>query len=216
MNLYSGLQAHGFEIPTLGVEEEYQIVDGRTRELSSDTQALLAEGEAIYGTHIRPEFHSPVVEVVTTVCQHVKEITEQIVELRRTMIGLARKQGLAVVSASTHPITNWRDVRLSPGERYLQIANDMGDVVRSNLIYGMHCHLGIRDPDARIHVMNAAKNFIPHLVALSCSSPFWQGRDTGLSSARTAIFRRFPRTGLPDHFNSYSEYEQYVQLLIET
>jgi glutamate---cysteine ligase / carboxylate-amine ligase len=215
MNLYSGLHGKSFEIPTLGVEEEYQIVDARTRELSSDTKALLAEGEALYGTHIRPEFHSPVVEVVTTVCQHVKEITEQLVELRRTMIGLARKQHLAIVSASTHPITHWREVKLSPGERYLQIERDLGDVVRSNLIYGMHCHLGIKDPDARIHVMNSARNFIPHLVALSCSSPFWQGRDTGLASTRTAVFRRFPRTGLPEDFNSFLEFEQYVKLLIE-
>jgi carboxylate-amine ligase len=215
MKLYSGVQGQSFEIPTLGVEEEYQIVDPRTRELSSDTKALLDEGEALYGTHIRPEFHSPVVEVVTTVCQHVKEVTEQIVELRRTMIGLARKQNLAIVSASTHPVTNWREVRLTPGERYLQIERDLGDVVRSNLIYGMHCHLGIKDPDARIHVMNAARNFIPHLVALSCSSPFWQGRDTGLASTRTAIFRRFPRTGLPDHFNSFAEFEAYVKMLID-
>jgi glutamate---cysteine ligase / carboxylate-amine ligase len=215
MTLYTGLRGP-LEIPTLGVEEEYQIVDPRSRELSSDTKALLAEGEALYGAHIRPEFHSPVVEIVTTVCQHVKEVTEQIVELRRTMIGLARKQHLAIVSASTHPITHWREVRLTPGERYLQIERDLGDVVRSNLIYGMHCHLGIPDPDARIHVMNALRNFIPHLLALTCSSPFWQGRDTGLSSSRTAIFRRFPRTGMPDHFGSFAEFEGYVKLLIET
>ncbi len=215
MSLYSGHRTP-FEIPTLGVEEEYQIVNTETRELSSDTTALLAEGAAIYGAHIRPEFHSPVVEVVTTVCSSVKEIAEQLVELRRTMIGLARKQHLSIVSASTHPITHWREVTFTQSERYLQITKDLGDVVRSNLIYGMHCHVGIKDVEARIHVMNAARLFIPHLVALSVSSPFWQGRDTGLSSARTAIFRRFPRTGMPEYFNSWGEFEQYVKILIDT
>ena len=213
MNLYG---TRGIEIPTLGVEEEYQIIDAKTRELSSDTRVLLSEGAAIYGEHIRPEFHSPVVEVVTTVCQTPKEIAEQVTELRRTMVGLAKKHGLLVAAASTHPTTNWRDVKLSDGERYLQISKDLGDVVRSNLIYGMHCHIGIKDPDARIHVMNQARFFIPHLIALTCSSPFWQGRDTGLSSTRTAIFRRFPRTGLPEHFESFPEFEAYVNLLVST
>ena len=213
MNLYG---TRGIEIPTLGVEEEYQIIDAKTRELSSDTRVLLSEGAAIYGEHIRPEFHSPVVEVVTTVCQTQKEIAEQVTELRRTMVGLAKKHGLLVAAASTHPTTNWRDVKLSDGERYLQISKDLGDVVRSNLIYGMHCHIGIKDPDARIHVMNQARFFIPHLIALTCSSPFWQGRDTGLSSTRTAIFRRFPRTGLPEHFESFPEFEAYVNLLVST
>jgi carboxylate-amine ligase len=204
------------EIPTLGVEEEYQIVNAGTRELESDTSSLLSEGAAIYGTHIRPEFHSPVVEVVTTVCQNTKEIGEQLSELRRTMIGLARKQKMMIVSASTHPITHWRDVTFTQSERYLQITKDLGDVVRSNLIYGMHCHVGIADNEARIHVMNAARLFIPHLVALSVSSPFWQGRDTGLCSSRTAIFRRFPRTGMPDYFTGWNEFEEYVNLLIQT
>jgi carboxylate-amine ligase len=204
------------EIPTLGVEEEYQIVNAETRELESDTHALLEEGAAIYGTHIRPEFHSPVVEVVTTVCQNTKEIGEQLSELRRTMIGLAKKQRMLIVSASTHPITHWRDVSFTQSERYLQIAKDMGDIVRSNLIYGMHCHIGIQDNEARIHVMNAARVFIPHLLALSVSSPFWQGRETGMSSSRTVIFRRFPRTGMPDYFGGWKEFEDYVNLLIET
>lgn len=205
-----------FEIPTLGVEEEYQIVNAETRELESDTHALLAEGAAIYGAHIRPEFHSPVVEVVTTVCQNTKEVGEQLSELRRTMIGLARKQNMLIVSASTHPITHWRDVSFTQSERYLQITKDLGDVVRANLIYGMHCHVGIPDNEARIHVMNAARLFIPHLVALSVSSPFWQGRETGLASSRTVIFRRFPRTGMPDYFAGWTEFEEYVNLLIET
>ncbi len=216
MSLYGGTRSTGIEIPTLGVEEEYQVVNAASRELESDTSKLLAEGAALYGAHIRPEFHSPVVEVVTGVCNNAKEVNEQLTELRRTMVALAKKQSLLIVSASTHPITHWRDVSYTHSERYLQITHDLGDVVRSNLIYGMHCHVGIRDQEARIHVMNAARLFIPHLVALSVSSPFWQGRDTGLNSSRTAIFRRFPRTGMPDYFNNWGEFEQYVNLLIET
>lgn len=204
------------EIPTLGVELEYQILDPKTRELSSDTKPLIEEGAAIYGSHIRPEFHAPVVECVTTVCRSVKEITDQVSELLRTVIGLSRKRNLAVAAASTHPITHWMNVKLTPGERYLQIQKDLGDISRSNLIYGMHCHLGIEDPDARIGVMNSMRYFLPHFLALSASSPFWQGRDTGLCSARTGIFRRFPRTGMPDYFSNWAEFEAYIRTLVET
>ncbi len=204
------------EIPTLGVELEYQILDPVTRELSSETQTILAEGAAIYGSHIRPEFHAPMVECVTTVCQSVREIREQVTELRRTVVGLARKHGLAVAAASTHPITHWTSVKLTPGERYLQIQHDLGDLARSNLIYGMHCHIGIADQEARIAVMNSMRYFLPHLLALSASSPFWQGRDTGLATARTGIFRRFPRTGIPDIFVNWSEFESYIRTLVAT
>lgn len=204
------------EIPTLGVELEYQIIDPKTRELSSDTKPLIEEGAAIYGTHIRPEFHAPVVECVTAVCRTVREIVDQVTELLRTVVGLSRKRGLAVAAASTHPITHWMSVKLTPGERYLQIQNDLGDISRSNLIYGMHCHVGIEDPEARIAVMNAARYFLPHLLALSTSSPFWQGRDTGLASSRTGIFRRFPRTGMPDFFGSWGEFEAYIKTLVDT
>ncbi len=204
------------EIPTLGVELEYQILDPVTRELSSDTQVVLQEGAEIYGSHIRPEFHAPVVECVTTVCRTVKDIREQITELRRTLIALCRKHGLAVAAASTHPITHWTSVKLTPGERYLQIQQDLGDISRSNLIYGMHCHLGIEEPDARIAVMNAMRHYVPHFLALSTSSPYWQGRDTGLATSRTGIFRRFPRTGMPDYFTNFAEFDQYVKTLIET
>jgi carboxylate-amine ligase len=204
------------EIPTLGVELEYQVIDPETRELSSNTEVLLQEGAELYGSHIRPEFHAAMVETLTAPCANVREVMEQITELRRTLIALARKGNLRIAAASTHPITHWRDVRLTDGERYLQIQKDLGDVARSNLIYGMHCHVGIKDAEARIAVMNGARYFLPHLLALSCSSPFWQGRDTGLASVRTGIFRRFPRTGVPPAFGSHGEWESYIRTLIET
>lgn len=204
------------EIPTLGVELEYQVIDPETRELSSNTEVLLQEGAELYGSHIRPEFHAAMVECLTTPCQTVKEVTEQMSELRRTLIGLARKSNLKIAAASTHPLTHWREVKLTAGERYLQIQKDLGDVARSNLIYGMHCHVGIADNEARIAVMNAARYFLPHMLALSCSSPFWQGRDTGLASSRTGIFRRFPRTGIPDYFGTWAEFDNYVTALVDT
>ncbi|NRA96010.1 MAG: carboxylate-amine ligase [Planctomycetes bacterium] len=204
------------EIPTLGVEVEYQIVDPETRELSSNTEVILQEGAEIYGSNIRPEFHAAMVECLTTPCATTREVVEQVAELRRTLIGLARKRGLRVVAASTHPTTHWREVKLTTSERYLQIQRDLGDVARSNLIYGMHCHVGIEDKEARIAVMNSVRYFLPHLLAMTCSSPFWQGRDTGLASTRTGIFRRFPRTGIPDYFGSWVEFEAYVEALVET
>ena len=204
------------EIPTLGVEVEYQIVDPETRELSSNTEVILQEGAEIYGSNIRPEFHAAMVECLTTPCATVRDVVEQVAELRRTLIGLARKRGLRVVAASTHPTTHWREVKLTTSERYLQIQRDLGDVARSNLIYGMHCHVGIEDKEARIAVMNSVRYFLPHLLAMTCSSPFWQGRDTGLASTRTGIFRRFPRTGIPDYFGSWVEFEAYVKALVDT
>lgn len=204
------------EIPTLGVELEYQVVDPETRELSSNTEVILQEGAEIYGSNIRPEFHAAMVECLTTPCQTVKEVVEQVAELRRTLIGLARKRNLCVVAASTHPTTHWKEVKLTTSERYLRIQKDLGDVARSNLIYGMHCHVGIEDKEARIAVMNSVRYFLPHLLAMTCSSPFWQGRDTGLASTRTGIFRRFPRTGVPDYFGSWAEFEAYVTSLVET
>ncbi|MEE2713180.1 MAG: carboxylate-amine ligase [Planctomycetota bacterium] len=204
------------EIPTLGVEVEYQIVDPETRELSSNTEVILQEGAEIYGSNIRPEFHAAMVECLTTPCATVRDVVEQVAELRRTLIGLARKRGLRVVAASTHPTTHWREVKLTTSERYLQIQRDLGDVARSNLIYGMHCHVGIEDKEARIAVMNSVRYFLPHLLAMTCSSPFWQGRDTGLASTRTGIFRRFPRTGIPDYFGGWAEFEAYVKALVDT
>ena len=208
--------ASDFVAPTLGVEMEYQIVDAETRHLCSDTKVLLEEGAQLWGDHIKPEFHAPVVECITTPCDTVQEVVGQCAELRRTVMGLAMKRGRRVVSASTHPVTHWRDVQLTPNERYEQIQADLGDVARSNLIYGMHCHVGIADPDARIAVLNGARNFLPHLLALSCSSPFWQERDTGMSSVRTVVFQRFPRTGLPERFQTHSQFEDYVRTLVQT
>ena len=210
------LPAPRHDVPTVGVEIEHMIIDPATRALHADTSRILADGAEIYGGFIRPEFHAPVVEVLSAPCATVAEVGEQLTELRRTLMGLARKHGGAVLTASTHPIANWREVKLTEGERYAAIEKSLGDVARSNLICGLHVHVGIQDPDARIEVMNGARAFLPFLLALTASSPFWQGRDTGLASVRTGIFRRFPRTGLPPRFDDAAGFEAWVDLLVRT
>src|SRR3977135_2408612 len=176
---------------TVGVEEEFQIVDPNTWELRSHVQELLASSAPAFGDTIKREMHQSIVEVGTKICANVKG------------------------AAGTHPFSNWMDQVISPGERYENIVEELQQLARSLLIFGLHVHVAVPDRSAMIDLMNEARYFLPHLLALSTSSPFWMGRDTGLKSFRTTVFRRFPRTGIPDYFNSWSDYEQYVETLIE-
>jgi len=204
--------AHRF---TVGVEEEFQIVDPETCELRSHVSELLASSAPALGEQIKPELHQSIVEVGTRICQNVPELREEIFRIRRELTGGAERVGLAVAAAGTHPFSHWKDQILSPGVRYDSIVEELQQLARSLLIFGLHVHVAVPDNQTAIDLMNAARYFLPHLLALSTSSPFWMGRDTGLKSYRTTIFRRFPRTGVPDHFGSWSEYETYVKLLIE-
>jgi len=204
--------AHRF---TVGVEEEFQIVDPQTWELRSHVSELLASSSASLGEQIKPELHQSIVEVGTKICQNVPELTEEIFRIRRELTSAAERVGLAVAAAGTHPFSDWKDQILSPGVRYDSIVEELQQLARSLLIFGLHVHVAVPDRTTAIDLMNAARYFLPHLLALSTSSPFWLGRDTGLKSYRTTIFRRFPRTGVPDHFGSWSEYENYINLLIE-
>jgi len=204
--------AHRF---TVGVEEEFQIVDPQTWELRSHVSELLASSSASLGEQIKPELHQSIVEVGTKICQNVPELQEEIFRIRRELTSAAERVGLAVAAAGTHPFSHWKDQILSPGVRYDSIVEELQQLARSLLIFGLHVHVAVPDRTAAIDLMNAARYFLPHLLALSTSSPFWMGRDTGLKSYRTTIFRRFPRTGVPDHFGSWGEYESFVNLLIE-
>jgi carboxylate-amine ligase len=204
--------AHRF---TVGVEEEFQIVDPQTWELRSHVSELLASSSASLGEQIKPELHQSIVEVGTKICQDVPELREEIFRIRHEITSAADRVGLAVAAAGTHPFSHWKDQILSPGVRYDSIVEELQQLARSLLIFGLHVHVAVPDRSAAIDLMNAARYFLPHLLALSTSSPFWMGRDTGLKSYRTTIFRRFPRTGVPDHFGSWSEYESYINLLIE-
>jgi carboxylate-amine ligase len=200
---------------TVGVEEEFQIVDPSTWELRSHVSELLASSAPAFGDHIKREMHQSIVEVGTKICGSIEELAGEIIRTRRDLADAADRVGLRIAAAGTHPFSNWMDQVISPGERYENIVEELQQLARSLLIFGLHVHVAVPDPSSMIDLMNEARYFLPHLLALSTSSPFWMGRDTGLKSYRTTVFRRFPRTGIPDHFDSWREYERYVELLVE-
>ena len=204
--------AHRF---TIGVEEEFQIIDPATWELRSHVSELIAAGTPSLGDQIKQEMHQSIVEVGTRVCNDVSELRSEMVHVRAELSEAAERVGLAVAAAGTHPFAQWVDQVITPGERYEAIVHELQQLARSLLIFGMHVHVAMPDRNTTIDIMNAARYFLPHLLALSTSSPFWAGRDTGLKSYRTAVFRRFPRTGVPDHFGSWGEYDNYVNLLVD-
>jgi carboxylate-amine ligase len=200
---------------TLGVEEEFQIVDPQSGELRSHVSELLVSSSPALGDQIKRELHQSIVEVGTRICGDVNELRDEIFRTRRELTNAAERVGLAVAAAGTHPFSRWQDQALSPGGRYDSIVEELQQLARSLLIFGLHVHVGVPDRSLMIDLMNEVRYFLPHLLALSTSSPFWMGRDTGLKSYRTTVFRRFPRTGVPDHFHSWSEYENYIQLLVD-
>jgi carboxylate-amine ligase len=200
---------------TVGVEEEFQIVDPTTWELRSHVSELLASSAPAFGDHIKREMHQSIVEVGTKICGSIEELAGEIIRTRRDLADAAERVGLRIAAAGTHPFSSWMDQVISPGERYETIVEELQQLARSLLIFGLHVHVAVPDPSSMIDLMNEARYFLPHLLALSTSSPFWMGRDTGLKSYRTTVFRRFPRTGIPDHFDSWREYERYVELLVE-
>src|SRR5215212_8013338 len=200
---------------TVGVEEEFQIVDPNTWELRSHVAELLASSAPAFGDQIKREMHQSIVEVGTKICETTGELAEEIIRTRRDLADAAERVGLRIAAAGTHPFSHWIDQVISPGERYEHIVEELQQLARSLLIFGLHVHVAVPDRSTMIDLMNEARYFLPHLLALSTSSPFWMGRNTGLKSYRTTVFRRFPRTGIPDHFTSWAQYEQYVDMLIE-
>ncbi len=202
---------------TLGIEEEFQTVDPVTRDLRSHIHAeIISKGKMHLKERVKPEMHQSVVEVGTGICKNIKEAREEVFELRRHMVQLAHENGLRLAAAGTHPFADWHKQDIFPDDRYHTIVEDMQQVARANLIFGLHVHVAIEDRETMIHVMNAARYFLPHILALSVNSPFWMGRNTGLKSYRCKVFDKFPRTNIPDYFQSYSEYENFVNLLIKT
>ena len=199
---------------TLGIEEEYQIVDPETRELSSYITQILDSDGQVTVEGIKPELHQSVVEVGSSVCATPAEIRAELVRLRTAVIDLAAEDGRAVLAAGTHPFSSWMEQQITPLERYLGVEEDLQDLARKNLIFGMHVHVGIEDPEFLMDAMKVSRYFLPHILALSTSSPFWMGRTTGLRSYRSVQWRNFPRTGLPPTFGSHAEYEQIVRSLV--
>jgi carboxylate-amine ligase len=201
---------------TVGIEEEYLLVDKQTRDLvTSPPDSLMEEAVEACGSQVSPEFLESQIEIGTRVCSNIDEARVDLVRLRRSIIDVAASYGLAPIAASTHPFANWSEQRHTPKERYNTLANEMQDSARRMLICGMHVHVGVEDDAQRIDLMNQLTYFLPHLLALSTSSPFWRGKDTGLKSYRMTVFGGLPRTGLPERFYSFGEYQRHVGVLIQ-
>jgi glutamate---cysteine ligase / carboxylate-amine ligase len=203
---------------TLGIEEEFQIVHPETRELHSYVSQLIEDGQghSLLRERVRPEMHQSVVETGTGICRDIRQARAEICELRGSLGALAKKNGLRIVAAGTHPFSDWKKQEITDGARYKGLVEDLQDVARANLIFGLHVHVGIKDKDVAMFLANQVRYFLPHILALSTSSPFWLGRNSGLKSIRSEIFKRFPRTGIPGHFESYHEFQMYVDLLVKT
>jgi len=201
---------------TIGVEEEYLLVDKETRSLVVDPpKTLMAEAEEKCGAQVTSELLQSQIEIGTKVCNNVQEAHEDLARLRRNIIEVADRHGIAPIAASTHPFSSWTEQKHTRKERYDTLTHEMQGAARRLLICGMHVHVGIDDDELRIDLMNQMSYFLPHLLALSCSSPFWNGRDTGLKSYRLTIFDALPRTGLPERFASFAEYQRHVSILME-
>ena len=200
---------------TIGVEEEYLLVDKETRGLVVDPpNSLLAECEEILGGQVTNELLQSQIEVGTKVCNNVQEAREDLARLRKSIIEVTGRHGIAPIASSTHPFSQWSEQKHTRKDRYESLTAEMQAAARRLVICGMHVHVGINDDSLRIDLMNQATYFLPHLLALSCSSPFWRGEDTGLKSYRLTIFDALPRTGLPEKFQSYNEYQRHVDILI--
>lgn len=201
---------------TLGVEEEYLLVDKETRALVIDPpETLMTEAEEMCGSQVTAELLRSQIEVGTKVCKTVQEARQDLAGLRRNIIEVADRHGLAPIAASTHPFSKWTEQKHTEKERYFDLTHEMQGAARRLVICGMHVHVGIEDDELRIDLMNQVSYFLPHLLALSCSSPFWAGRDTGLKSYRLTIFDALPRTGLPERFASWAEYQRHIKILMD-
>jgi len=201
---------------TLGIEEEYQIVDPQTRELRSYITQILEEGRLLLLEQVKPELHQSIVEVGSTVCNTPAEIRSELIRLRRAIMELAAKNGLKIAAAGTHPISSWMEQEITPQERYMGVKQDMQELAQRLLIFGTHVHIGIEDREFLIDAMNVVRYLLPHVLCLSTSSPFWMGRNTGLKSYRSIIFRNFPRSGIPRTFQSWEDFSYLVDTLVRT
>ena len=200
---------------SIGIEEEYLLIDRETRDLVSDPDpSLLSQCQRELGEQVSPEFLQAQIEVGTRVCKSMAEVRDELIRLRSTVQNEAHRHGYGIIAASTHPFAHWDEQKTTDKERYRALAHDMQVAARRMLICGMHVHVGIEDDALRIDLMNQARYFLPHVLALSASSPFWQGSNTGMHSYRLSVFDQLPRTGLPAQFESFEEYTRTIDVLI--
>lgn len=201
---------------TLGVEEEFQVIDPVSRELTSHDQKIVEAANRLLEDQVKAEMHQAVVEVGTHICQDIHQARAEVSHLRKVVSHVAGELGFAIGAAGTHPFSMWQTQLITEHPRYNEIVNELQDAARSNLIFGLHVHVGMPDKEMAIHIANSVRYFLPHIYALSTNSPFWEGRNTGFKSFRSKVFDKFPRTGIPDFFESFAEYENYVKLLVKT
>src|SRR3954447_15177987 len=201
---------------TLGVEEEYMVINPETRELTSHEQKIVTEGHKMIKDKVKAEMHQAVVEVGTDICRDIEEARKDVSTLRKTISQIADNLGFWVGASGTHPFSHWQSQLITDHARYNEIVNELQEAARSNLIFGLHVHVGMESREMAIHIANSARYFLPHVYALSTNSPFWEGRQTGYKSFRTKVFDKFPRTGIPDFFESIEAYDNYIKLLVKT
>lgn len=201
---------------TLGIEEEYMVIDPQTRELRSHEQKIVTEGQKVIKDKVKAEMHQAVVEVGTDICQDIEEAYKDVATLRRTISSIADDLGLWVGASGTHPFSHWESQLITDHIRYNELVNELQEAARSNLIFGLHVHVGMENREMANHIANSTRYFLPHIYALSTNSPFWEGRQTGYKSFRTKVFDKFPRTGIPEAFDSIEAYDNYVKLLVKT
>lgn len=205
-----------FEELTLGIEEEYQIIDPETGQLTSYVSEFLEQGATIFRDQVKPELLQSQVEIGSHVCRNIKEARIEVTRLRSMLAEIADRNDRRIVAAGTHPFSRWQDQIITDKDRYKTLVSSMQYIARRLLIFGMHVHVGIPDRRLRLDVMNQLAYFMPHILCLSTSSPFWLGNNTGLKSYRSVVFQDLPRTGVPEYFESAGEYDQFVQTLIDT
>ena len=201
---------------TLGIEEEYQLIDPKTRELTSYITEIMEDGEVIFRDDVKPELLQSQIEIGSKVCNNLTELHQDLNRLRKLVKTYANKNNLEIIAAGTHPFSHWKDQVVTDKERYHGFMDSTQYVGKRMLIFGMHVHVGIKSTDLRIDIMNQMRYFMPHILALSTSSPFWQGNVTGFKSFRSIIFEDLPRTGIPEIFSSYKDYQSYVNTLIKS
>jgi len=201
---------------TIGIEEEYMVLDPESRELKSHEQKIVQEGEKIIKDKVKAEMHQAVVEVGTDICQNIDEAFIDVANLRKTISNIAGDLGLKIGASGTHPFSHWESQLITDHVRYNEIVNELQEAARSNLIFGLHVHVGMESREMANHIANSTRYFLPHVYALSTNSPFWEGRFTGYKSFRTKVFDKFPRTGIPESFESIEAYDNYVKLLMKT
>lgn len=200
---------------TVGIEEEYQIIDPNTRELQSGIDKIM-QSDLPKLRDVKPELHQCQVEIGTKVCKTIPEVKEDLIKLRKAIIDTAAKHDLTIAAAGTHPFSSWQQQHVNQSERYLGVKEELQDLADRLLIFGTHIHIGIEDPEFRIDCLNAARYVLPHILCLSTSSPFWAGRKTGLHSYRSIVFKNFPRSGVPRVFSSNADYVDLVDTLVRT